>query len=297
MERGVNCDHATLYRGEAPGIRYTRPIADSADSPGCIHHVHIAAARGEREPTFICSCTAGLIHMHDCPVLAGLECVHFSAGEEPEQLLDTRAADRLHTELMEDFLSRRYYHRIRSLSPASNPYESRRDDLLRQYAEQWEDEGSDDLTPEAEERYVEERDVLIERRRKRDEERMEREQKTREERAKERAKMGIKTVVERARESVAARGNVSESMVDKVELPADEEQQKPRRKRRRRRRGASSPEAGGGGAPQAPPQSGEGPAPAGGPAGGDGPAKPRRRRRRRRRKSSGEGPSGGKPSE
>ena len=104
MERGVNCDHATLYRGEAPGIRYTRPIADSADSPGCIHHVHIAAARGDREPTFVCSCAAGLIHMHDCPVLAGLECVHFSAGEEPEQLLDTRAADRLHTELMEDLI-------------------------------------------------------------------------------------------------------------------------------------------------------------------------------------------------
>ena len=267
-------------------------MADSADSPGCIHHVHVVASRGEREPSLLCACAAGLIHMHDCPLLLGLECVHFEAGEEPEQTLGMREFDKLHGDLMEDFLSRSYYHRVRSLGPGGTPFQARREDLLRQYAEQWEDEGPDDLTPEQEERYVDERDRLIERRRIRDQERREREQKTREERARERAKMGIKTVVERARESVAARGNVSESMVDGVELPEAERSKKPRRKRRRRRSGAKPQGTG-----QAPATGASGEAPAGGPkpqGGEDGPGKPRRRRRRRRR-SSGGGPSGGAP--
>ena len=180
-------------------------MADSADRPGCLHHVHVKVSRGDPDPSLVCSCAAGLVHMHDCPVLMGLECKHFRASDEPEMLLDNREFDKLHSELMADFLLRSYVHRVRSLGTGTDAWQERCEDLLRRYAEEWEDEGSDEVTPEAEERYIAERDRLIERRRARDAERAEREQKTREERAKERAKMGIKTVVEKARESVAAR--------------------------------------------------------------------------------------------
>jgi len=281
-------------------------MADSADRPGCLHHVHVTISRGDSDPSHVCSCAAGLIHMHDCPVLLGLECVHFRASEEPEQVLDNRAFEKLHSELMQDFLSRAYVHRVRSLGPVPDEWETRRDDLLRRYAEEWEDEGPDEITPEAEERYVAERDRLIERRRKYEEERKEREAKTREERARERAKMGIKTVVEKARESVAARGNVSESIVDDLKLPdsdsgggksgGGESGGRPKRRRRRRRRSGSGEGPGPQGG-QAPPQSGQpagdsGKAGSGAPgSGGEGGAKPKRRRRRRRRKPSGDKPS------
>jgi len=279
-------------------------MADSADQPGCLHHVHATVSRGDPDPTLVCSCAAGLIHMHDCPVLMGQECVHFRASDEPELVLDNREYDKLHTELMADFLLRSYVHRVRSLLTGSDSWELRREDLLRRYAEEWEDEGSDDVTPEAEARYVEERDRLIERRRKRDQERAEREQKTREERATERAKMGIKTVVEKARESVAARGNVSESIVDDMKLPEGERGRsggEPKRRRRKRRgRGGSGGGAGGGGGEanrKSPGAKPAGSAPSEGApstqAGPGGPAKKKRRRRRRRKPSGGNSPGGG----
>jgi len=268
-------------------------MADSADQPGCLHHVHVTVSRGDPDPSLVCSCAAGLIHMHDCPLLMGLECIHFRESEQPELLLDNRGFDKLHSELMSDFLSRAYVHRVRSLATGADAWELQREDLLRRYAEEWEDEDPDEVTPEEQERYTAERDRLIERRRKREEERAEREQKTREERAQERAKMGIKTVVEKARESVAARGNVSESIVDDLKLPEGERGEKPKR-RRRRRSGSGDPKRGP--KTQQSPSAGGSPKESGGSprgSGGDGTGKPKRRRRRRRRKSSGGGPSGG----
>jgi len=272
-------------------------MADSADRPGCLHHVHVTVSRGEPEPSLVCSCAAGLIHMHDCPVLLVLPCIHFRESEEPEQTLDMRSFDKLHSELMEDFLSRTYVHRIRGLATGADSWDRHRDDLLHRYAAEWEEEASDEVTPEDEERYEAERDRLIERRRKREEERREREQKTREERARERAKMGIKTVVEKARDSVAVRGNVSESIVDDLKLPEGEGGARPKRRRRRRRKGPAGDK---GRAPQGQPRSDRGsgqPAGSAGEggssgAGGEGAGKPKRRRRRRRRKPPGDKPSG-----
>jgi hypothetical protein len=266
-------------------------MADSADRPGCLHHVHVTVPRGDPDPSLVCSCPAGLIHMHDCPVLLGLDCVHFRASEQAELLLDDRDFDKLHSELMQDFLSRTYAHRVRSLAAVSDAWELRREDLLRRYAEEWEDEGDGEVTPEEEERYVTERERLIERRRVRDQERAEREQKSREEKAVERAKMGIKTVVEKARESIAARGNVSESMVDDLELPPGEARGNSKRRRRRRKSGApDAKRAAGGGAAESP----GGPPAAAPDSGGEGGGKPKRRRRRRRRPPGGKAP-GGKP--
>ena len=57
-------------------------MADSADRPGCLHHVHVKVSRGDPDPSLVCSCAAGLVHMHDCPVLMGLECKYFRASLE-----------------------------------------------------------------------------------------------------------------------------------------------------------------------------------------------------------------------
>jgi len=238
------------------------------DRPGCTHHIHLAVRRGDPEPTLVCSCPAGLIHMHDCPVMNGRACRHFEAGQGAP--VESAAYEEAHTGLMSDFLSRPYVHRVRSLAPEDDAWMRRRLELLERYAaEVEEDPAGEEITPEQEERYAEEKEHLIAQRKRREEARAEREAKTREERARERAKMGIKTVVERAQESIAARGNVSDSIVDDVKLPGGA--RKKRRRSRKRRTGGAEPAA----------RSEPGPAKEGAP--GDGKSAPRRRRRRRRR--------------
>lgn len=231
-----------------------------------MHHVHTAARRGDPEPTLVCRCPGGLIHMHDCPVMNGRECRHFEPGAgEP---VDLARYDEIHGELMEDFLSRPYAHRIRILSVDEDAWTRRRRALEEHYAAEAEETlAEEDLTPDQAERYEKEKERLIEQRKRREEARAEREAKTREEKARERAKMGIKTVVERAQESVAARGNVSDSIVD--EMPAPQGGKKKKRRRRRRRKD----------------EKGEGSAP----KSGEGAPKRRRKRRRRRRKPPGDG--------
>ncbi|MHC4938932.1 MAG: hypothetical protein ACYTHK_08190 [Planctomycetota bacterium] len=233
----------------------------SDDRPGCANHLHLAARRGDPEPTLVCSCEAGLIHMHDCPVMNGRECRLFEDGDG--KVVEADAYEESHTRLMEIFLARPYLHRVRDLTPEGDAWVRRKEELAAHYSEELaEDTEGAELTPEQEEQYSEEKERLIDQRKRREEARAEREAKSREEKARERAKMGIKTVVERAQESVAARGNVSESIVDDVKLPAS------KKKRRRRRRSGGSESA---------PQK-QSPAPA------EGSEKPRRRRRRRRRR-------------
>lgn len=237
----------------------------SDDRPGCAHHLHLAARHGDPEPTLVCSCAGGLIHMHDCPVMNGRACRFFEEAEG--EVVESAAYEEAHTRLMESFLARPYFHRVRDLVPDGDAWTQRRDELRERYAAELdEDTAGADLTPEQEEQYAEDKERLIAQRKRREEARAEREAKSREEKARERAKMGIKTVVERAQESIAARGNVSESIVDDVKLPAA-------KKKRRRRRRSDGPKNEQKAAPKS-----DSAAPA------EGSATPRRRRRRRRRR-------------
>ena len=87
--------------------------------PGCAHHVHLMN-RGEREPTLVCSCPAGLIHMHDCPVTMGLACTHFTEVADESEALSISEHEVVWSGLMADYLTRSYHHRIRGLDPAGN---------------------------------------------------------------------------------------------------------------------------------------------------------------------------------
>jgi hypothetical protein len=222
---------------------------------------------GKPEPTQVCSCAAGLIHMLDCPVELGLPCAFFRALEEEPAALDATAADEMHSRLMHDYLSRTYYHRIRSLAPAGDPWLRRREELYAFYAtvELEGHEPTDD-----EEGYERERERLCGLRQEREEARKQRDQMTREEKARERARLGIKTVVERAQEAVALRSSENEP---------EAESGPPRRS-------PEVAEAGGhGGEEPAAPAGREAEAAPEGPPEGQ----PRRRRRRRRRRRSGGG--------
>jgi hypothetical protein len=202
---------------------------DPVDAPRCANQVYVKADRSPAEASVVCSCPAGLIHMHDCPVTAGLLCRHFQpfdeAAEQPP--ITVREEEALRDRLMGDFLSRPYYHRVRSLAPQGDAWHRRRAELLAFYAE--DDPGPDPSEEQAEARYEEERERLIAQRKRREEAAKERDALTREEKAKERARLGIKTVVERAREAVADRGNVASSFLDDVALPANEEKKRRRR--------------------------------------------------------------------
>jgi len=239
--------------------------------PSCVNQILVRELSGRLEPTQICSCAAGLIHMHDCPVTLGLPCQHFHPGTASSGVT-VQEAEQVHDRLMQDYLTRPYAHRVRSLSPAGNPWHRRREELYAFYATV---ELEGEAPEQDDEDYERERDRLIELRRQREEIRKEREERTREEKARERARLGIKTVVEKAQEAVATQGNVMSSVVDDLQLP--EQQTRPRR--RRRRRGPGRP----GDAPGA--AAGEGG------AGAESPAAPRKRRRRRRRRGprSGDG--------
>lgn len=264
--------------GVGPGYSvHFPPMSESDDRPGCRHHIHVASSHGPPEPSLVCSCSVGLIHMHDCPVMNGRTCAAFDASPEADEVLDAHAFDEVHTRLMVDFLSRPYTHRVRELMPGGDPWMRRREDRLADLAAA--SEPDEELSPEAEERYEAEKERLIEQRKRREQARLEREEKTREERARERAKMGIKTVVERAQESVAARGNVADSIVD--EMPSPNPAKKKRRRRRKKPADGAKPEGG----PRPEPGAAK---PAEGGATGDA-AKPKRRRRRRRRRKPSEG--------
>jgi len=260
------------------------PAPEAGVSARCAHQIHVRALGGEIEAASVCSCPAGLIHMHDCPVENGLSCRHFAALEEeagPELVLDERALEETRERLMADYLERRYRHRVRSLAPETPPFERVREDRAAAYAELFAEPDPDDTYDE--EAYVRERDRLHERRRRHEEQRRRREEESRKSLAKERARLGIKTVVERAREAVAQSGNVASSRVDEVELEKQKRSsRKRRRKRRKRKDGDASPQAAAGG--ERSPDSG-GPEGSGG--SGDG---RRRRRRRRRRKRKPDGP-------
>ena len=51
-------------------------------APQCANQILVEGVDRKPERTNLCSCEAGLIHMHDCPVSLGLECLHFRPAEE-----------------------------------------------------------------------------------------------------------------------------------------------------------------------------------------------------------------------
>jgi len=246
------------------------PAMDQAVSPGCVHHVHVRIDHAGAEPTTVCSCPAGLIHMHDCPMTMGLACVLFEAAE-PGEGLPAVGYESLHNELMGQMLTRSYVHRIRNLDPAGDAWSRLREELRERYAA--EEIPPDDEGEISEERYEQERERLLAHRRKRDEalkEREEQERKEKEARAQELAERAIRAAEERARREALR--------------PAPE----PKKKRRRRRRSKEkSAEPGTPGPPQPKPK----PQAEGGAT--EPRARPRRRRRRRGRRSGGGGADSG----
>ncbi|MGH7162481.1 MAG: hypothetical protein ACREID_03270, partial [Planctomycetota bacterium] len=182
-----------------------------SEVPGCRHHVHQRAERGAATPTHLCSCPAGTIHMHDCPVLLGLACVHFQPTDGAPAAVERVEFERLHDRLMGDYLTRPYLHRVRSLAPQPEAWQSLRDRLSDAYAraspdgEPPEEEAGDD------ERYEREKARLLEVRRRLEAAAAESAPRMD---AAELARRGIKTVVQRAQETIAAQGNVASSFLD-----------------------------------------------------------------------------------
>ncbi len=219
--------------------------------PRCVNQVHSHGGGQRPEPTQICSCSAGLIHMLDCPVDMGLPCAFFRALEGAPASVDFAAADELHSRLMNDYLSRTYFHRIRALAPAGDPWQRRREELYAFYATV-ELEGAE--MADDEEGYERERARLVALRQEREEARKQRDEMTREEKAKERARLGIKTVVERAQAAVALQapgpvearpepegGGPGGEETPPAEGPPGQSERRPRRRRRRRRRSGGPP--------------------------------------------------------
>jgi hypothetical protein len=195
--------------------------------------------------------------MLDCPVDMGLPCAFFRALEGQPSAVDMRTADDIHSRLMQDYLSRAYYHRIRSLAPAGDPWNRRREELYAFYATV-ELEGGE--LPDDEEGYERERERLIGLRKEREEVRRQRDEMTREEKARERARLGIKTVVERAQEAVALQAGQAPPAPEEggalgpeePAAPADPGPERRGRRRRRRRRRSGGPP----GPPASPPPEG-----------------------------------------
>lgn len=259
------------------GMRKGKIAAMEPDggTPRCANQLHVGMDGGAPEPAPLCSCAAGLIHMHDCPLGMGLECVYFRPLEGEPGVTSVTEEEQLRGRLMSGYLSRSYFHRVRSLAPAGDPWNRRREELYAFYATV-ELHGKSDMDPDQEDaRYSKERDRLLVQRRKREEAEKQREERSREERARDRARLGIKTVVEKAQEAVKSQGNVASSVVDDVQLPAEP---KKRRRRRRRRKPQVPGSAGGEAAPPPPAQ-------------GEKERAPRRSRRGRRRRRGGKGPA------
>jgi hypothetical protein len=239
----------------------------------CKHLIHHSEERGRAAPSNVCSCPAGLIHMYDCPVSLGLECVHFGERTDEVAAFPEREFEELHARLMEDYLTRSYYHRVRSLAPEGDSWHAWRDELARAYAEDVEAEAGEAAARD-DESYEREKERLIEQRRRRDAEREQRRTASKDAAAAERARHGIKTVVEKAQETVADRGNVATSYLDDIELP----------KKSRSGRGGGRRRGSGGGGP-----SGGDTTPKPKPAAEGASERPRPRRRRRRRRGGGGG--------
>ncbi len=192
--------------------------------------------------------------MHDCPITLGLECIHFTPLEEEPEVIDAVAHTDLHERLMEDYLSRSYFHRIRSLSPAGDGWHERQDELADRYAavEPEPDDAPDDVSEE----FEAERARLLAIRRKREEQRREREELERaakQRRTRERAERALREAEARTakraegpRRRTRRRGGKENAAAPaaKPEQAATETPRKKRRRRRRRRRkggdGASS---------------------------------------------------------
>ena len=209
----------------------------------CEHLVFEPDERRRPVPSDLCSCPAGLIHMHDCPVSMGCGCVHFKE-RDGEGVLDTEIdPEELHTRLMADYLSLAYRHRVRSLDPAGDPWAERRLNLEEHYALMERDQPDAPETAAGvmpEEAYEREKEYQLAQRRKREADREQRRLDSQE-----RARRGIKTVVERAQETVAEHGNVASSYLDELDAPADPQSGRRRRGRGgRRRRGPGEGEAG-----------------------------------------------------
>ncbi len=207
----------------------------------CEHLVFEPDERRRPVPSDLCSCPAGLIHMHDCPVSMGCGCVHFKERDGEGALNPEIDPEELHTRLMTDYLSLTYRHRVRSLDPAGDPWAERRLNLEEHYALMERDQPD---TPETaagvmpDEAYEREKEYKLAQRRKREADREQRRLDSHE-----RARRGIKTVVERAQETVAEHGNVASSYLDELDAPAAPQSGR-RRGRGRRRRGPGEGEAG-----------------------------------------------------
>ena len=250
------------------------------ESPRCNHQVRVVEG-GQAEPSLVCDCSAGLIHMYDCPVTMGLRCVHFDDDASPPEAVEARAHAELHERLMADYLSRVYGHRVRSLDPDGDAWQSRRAELALVY-EAFEPE-ADDAPDEVSEAYSRERERLLKIRRKREEQRQEREEEEKRARAA-RARAHAERLAREAERRAAARARQPKARP--TQRPAPEGTGQPesgagrpkRRRRRRRPRGAGAAE-GQGPAAAEPRKEGS----------GDGESKPRGRRRRRRRRKPQQG--------
>ncbi|MHC4930568.1 MAG: hypothetical protein ACYTGV_00035 [Planctomycetota bacterium] len=256
------------------------------DEPLCANQAHVRVERDATEPTNVCSCPSGLIHMQDCPVTLARECTHFREPAGETFTVQPAEFERLHADLMEDFQSRLYIHRVRSLAPEEDRWERYRKELGERYAgaesEEPETEAPDDADDSG---YERERERLLAQRRKREQVRMEREEQEKREkaeRAREKAERALREAEERRARERAER---KEAAPSREEGGARSPEPQGRRRRRRRRRPAGG---------QAPPRAGAAPAGEGAareqsrPAGAGGPPaaegeKPRRKRRRRRR--------------
>jgi hypothetical protein len=156
--------------------------------------------------------------MTDCPVSLGLACVHFRALEGRPEPIDPKEADRLFDALLDDYLTRPYHHRVRSLAPEPDPWRRRRDRIAEEYAalEPELEEGIDDETYEAE------KTRLVEARRRRD---AEREERKRQEDDAKRAAKGLPPRVPRdrpPRSAEAARRAEAEGRGEEEDAPVDD---------------------------------------------------------------------------
>jgi hypothetical protein len=236
------------------------------DDPRCTNQVWVRDER-EARPSTVCACDAGLIHMHDCPVALGLDCSHFAPRAEDADSLEAREYEDLHDALMGAYMTRAYFHRVRSLSPVPDSWQRRREGIGEVYADLQVE--PDDAPDEPSEAYERERARLLEIRHKKEEQRREREEEER--KAKE---ARVKANMERLVRQAARRAEAKARRKSQAEAPGEADpgtgEGAPKRRRRRRRKKPAGPQPG----PAAD-------APAAAPS--DAGAKPKRRRRRRRR--------------
>jgi hypothetical protein len=232
-------------------------VDETVEELRCVHRIYLRVEGTEVVPASICSNPAGLVHMHDCPVAAGRECAHHEPLEGDSEAVTPQEFEDLHERLMDDFLTRTYHHRVRSLSPRGHPWLVARERTHARYTGEEEQPEEQDEAERALARYEKEADRLRTLRRKREETRRLKE----EQEKKEKLERAMREAEERA--ARAAR-----------ERKSTEVTEAPRRRRRRGRRGPR------------PEQRPARPAP-------DAAAEPPKKRRRRGRRRRGGGRTGG----